>query len=118
MLQEKLQTIVPAKEEAGESWASFDSAHKPGSVPAKFNNMPPGYDATSAKDRFGHDFGGEGDESGGVNPQSLRKGFERKQMGAADPQYTGEQCEQFYGVPISDSGKEAFAERNNYLDRI
>lgn len=113
---EKAQITVPVKEEAGEGWVSFESQRvttgvtRPGEE-NKFNCMPVGYDATSARDKFGTSFGGDDDVSGGITPKSLEKGFERKDMKGTDDIYTGEHVDLFYG----DAG--GFAERNNYLDR-
>lgn len=115
MLQEKLQTVIPVKEEAGEKWVDVSSTRVRSGVPMpsdNFNQMPVGYDATSARASFGSCLAGADDVSGGVTPKSLKQGFDRKPMNPADPQYTGEQAEQFYG----DAG--GFCERNNYLDRI
>jgi len=47
-----------------------------------------------------------------VNPMSLRKGFDKKELLQTDDSYTREHNDAFY----DDVG--GFVERNNYLDRM
>ena len=54
---------------------------------------------------------GQSDVSQDTNPESLERGFKKREMKGTDDQYTGEHMDHFYG----DAG--GFVERNNYLDR-
>lgn len=127
-LQEKMQITVPAKDEAGEGWASFQSARDSQSeVPQfcpntsadpdgnKFNKMPPGMDISNQNsaeiNNMAFVMAGESDVSKDTNPGAFDNGFTKRQMKGTDDQYTGEHVDHFYG----DAG--GFVERNNYLDR-
>lgn len=128
-LQEKLQITVPAKDEAGEGWASADSARDSQSdVPSflartsasvdmnRFNKMPPGMEidnqCSAEINNMPLIMSGQSDVSKDTNDASLKDGFKVRDMNGTDDQYTGEHVDLFYG----DSG--GFMERNNYLDRM
>jgi len=128
-LAEKFQITVPAKEEAGEGWADFESARDTHYVEEqhsktrpdgdKFNDLPPGMDIGNQMrcdpteyQGFVKGFGGDTDVTGDVEPKSLDQGFRKREMKATDDQYTGEHIDLWYG---DDGG---FVERNNYLDRM
>lgn len=127
-LQEKFQITVPAKEEDGEPWASFESqrtdqscvssfrAKNAGDMDTtRFNLMPPGMDIGNQEvaeiNPMPLSVAGESDVSADTNPASFAQGFKKREMKGTDDQYTGEHVDQFYG----DAG--GFVERNNYLDR-
>jgi hypothetical protein len=126
-LQEKFQITVPAKEEAGEGWASFESSRQPQSKVGdwccehagdvdfrRFNEMPPGMDISQKRAEINNmpfSMSGETDVSKDTNPGAFNRGFTKRDMKGTDDQYTGEHVDQFYG----DAG--GFVERNNYLDR-
>ena len=114
-LQEKFQILVPAKEEAGESWVSQGSVRQPQEMTDKFNYPPPGMDISNQQFTEQHQMplvvSGENDVSKDVTPAAFRQGFTRREMKGCDDLYTGEHVDLFYG----DSG--GFCERNNYLDR-
>ena len=125
-LQEKFQITVPAKTEAGEGWASFESQRDVNGTEEfcaktaedmdcrQFNVMPPGMDPCQPNSEQSYmplSMAGESDVSADTNPQSFAQGFKKREMKGTDDQYTGEHVDLFYG----DSG--GFVERNNYLDR-
>ena len=128
-LQEKFQIVTPTKPEAGDPWASFESARQSqGAVPRfcpdsatdydlqKFNKMPPGMEMDNQNALELHQMplsmAGESDVSKDTNPQAFAEGFKKRELKATDDQYTGEHVDHFYG----DAG--GFTERNNYLDRM
>ena len=126
-LQEKFQITVPAKDEAEEPWASFESARQPQTKVGewcsenagdadfrRFNEMPPGMDITQKRSEVNNmpfSMGGQTDVSKDTNMTAFDKGFTKRDMKGTDDQYTGEHVDHFYG----DAG--GFVERNNYLDR-
>lgn len=114
-LQEKFQTILPGKEEAGEPWASAASARRPPPNEA-CNELPPGMDIgdqyQSEQNSMPLSLAGRTDVSDGMQAAALEGGYTKLAMNGSDDQYTGEHVDHFYG----DAG--GFAERNNYLDRI
>ena len=135
-LQEKFQIITPPTHEDSEGgWKTFDSAREvigyPGhqnnqkvdDYPAtKFNFTPPGM---GLDNQLGLNtpqmklvMSGESDVSKDTNPQAFKNGFTRKEMRGDEDNYTGEHMDHFYGCAVDEDGKEGFAERNNYLDRI
>lgn len=122
-LQEKFQSVVPFHEEGkepSEQWTKQNSqvVHSGNTGRGnRFNEMPPGYDATSPRDQFAQGFGGDTDVSGDVTPHSLEHGFQRLDMSPTAEVYTGEQVDLFYGEAVDEKGRVGFAERNNYLDR-
>ena len=126
-LQEKFQTILPGKVEAGEPWADAASQRDlrgmdPWVNPTadavdgrKFNHLPPGHDignqCHSPQENMPLSMSGQTDVSRDTNPESFERGFTKRRMNGTDDQYTGEHVDHFYG----DAG--GFIERNNYLDR-
>jgi hypothetical protein len=121
-LAEKFQiTIPPKKDDSDSTWASFGQNRDVSCCPlpddcTKFNNMPSLH--IEGKYMFARGFGGDSDVSGGVNPESLKVGFHRREMKATDDQYGGEHVDLFYGEAVDEDRNRGFAERNNYLDRI
>lgn len=117
-LQEKFQITVPAKEEAGEGWTSFESSRSLNGQRAtedKFNHLPPGMELSqwaSEQNPMLLSMSGASDVSRDTNPTAFANGFTRKEMKGSDDQYSGEHVDHFYG----DTG--GFVERNNYLDRM
>lgn len=126
-LQEKFQISVPTRQEAGEGWATAESARDINGEPGwrgsradecdyrRFNCMPPGMEIDnqyhSEINAMPMSLAGETDVSADTNPGALDRGFTKRQMKGTDDQYTGEHMDLFYG----DAG--GFIERNNYLDR-
>lgn len=101
----------PPREKDPGPWASAESArvtHKP----AKFNQMPPGYEA-DAKNAFGENPGG------GVSQQALDQQYEKVPFQPWEPQYTNEPA---YGGYLNYTGEPeysgGFVERGNVLDRL
>lgn len=112
ILQEKFQTTLPGKEEAGQGWTTFESQRTVRNETA-YNCLPVGYDASSPADKFvSGGYAGSTDVTDDVNVPNLRKGWTGKKMGMTDDLYTGEHCDHFYG------DADGFVERNNYLDRM
>ena len=115
VLQEKNQISAPLKQEAGESWASVESAHD--ATPRQpFDFMPPGMDIAnqnySEQNSIPLELSGSSDVSGSViQAKAMKEGYQRLDMKGTDDLYTGEHTDLFYG----DAG--GFCERNNYLDR-
>jgi hypothetical protein len=107
--QEKFQTIMPYKAETTESWTTERNVSAKGQAR---NKMPVGMDIGSVDCNMPLTLAGVADVSGDTNPEALRNGFTRRDLGNCEDQFTGEHIDLFYG----DSG--GFAERNNYLDRI
>lgn len=133
-LQEKFQITAPGKDEAGEGWASFESARDSQAavgtfVPKtsadtdmrRFNEMPPGMGIDQCRAEINNmplSMAGESDVSKDTSPTAFANGFTRRSMKGTDDQYTGEHMDLFYGEVFSDEGEASFLERNNYLDRI
>jgi hypothetical protein len=121
-LQEKFQVLGPCKEEAGESWASFESARRPRPQPRLLMPSAEIKEPTLANMRL--TIGGFEDVSDNPTIGDLRtqKGFIYAPMKAIDDQYTGEHADLFYGEAHGqdESGESVtgFVERNNYLDRL
>ncbi len=117
ILQEKFQLAARGKTENGESWASFESQRKTYSPTGKLNVMPPGMSVDpTAETSMPLSLAGSSDESNGVKPSQLRKGFEHKDMSTVEDMYNNEHIDLFYGEAKVD-GVTGFVERNNYLDR-
>lgn len=115
-LQEKFQILVPAKPEAAEPWASFESARdmRGQTEHAHMNVMPPGMSQSAQHTEISNQplvMSGESDVTV-TKPANWNKGFTNLEMKGTDDCYTGEHVDLFYG----DSG--GFVERNNYLDRL
>lgn len=124
-LAEKFQITVPYSEKQdddGTEWADVKTAHTntgntlPGDG-EKFNCMPE-LNINDGRAQFVKGFGGDTDVTGDVEPDSLIKGYKRREMKATDDQYNGEHIDLFYGEAVDEKGQVGFAERNNYLDRI
>lgn len=88
-----------------------------------YNSLPPGMDIDDqevANIRGLPMAGGLGSgtqETEDVTGESLRRGFDRKQLSPVDDMYTREHNDAFYDT-IEMDGVEGFVERNNYLDRL
>lgn len=129
-LAEKFQiTIPPKKEEAADKWVSAETTRNlppmrnkvQDGVPCnegdqKFNILPPLQIASVEHSAFG--YGGNTDVSGGLEPNTFKAGFFRREMKATDDQYGGEHIDLFYGEAVDEDGNRGFVERNNYLDRL
>jgi hypothetical protein len=121
-LAEKFQiTIPPKKEESDQNWVSPSTTRLLNGVPCnegdqKFNIMPSLQ--INSKDHSVFGYGGNTDVSGGLEPETFKKGFFRREMKATDDQYGGEHIDLFYGEAIDEDGNVGFVERNNYLDRL
>lgn len=126
-LQEKFQITIPARDEDGEQWQTFEQNRDVRNLPEwcnydaeevdgrKFNMLPPGMDISnqwrSEINQQPMVMAGESDVSKDTNPAAWRYGYTKRKMRGTDDQYTGEHVDHFYG----DAG--GFVERNNYLDR-
>ena len=120
-LAEKFQiTVPPKKDEANESWATFESARiaKEHALTGEddFNLMPK--TQLHGKYEFKSATGGSNDVSGIKDPKAYKTGFIRREMKATDDQYGGEHIDLFYGEAVDELGNVGFVERNNYLDRL
>lgn len=134
ILQEKFQLAARGKIEDGESWVSFESQRKVYKTPRsefyeaahdksasfsdpKFNDMPDGMRVDPTADvSMPLSLAGSTDESNGVKPSQMKKGFEHQEMSPVDDMYSNEHIDLFYGEAKVD-GVTGFIERNNYLDR-
>jgi len=121
-LAEKFQiTIPPKKDESDQGWIPVSQARVLEGVQnpdptSRFNITPQLWINAKYPSAFG--FGGDTDVSGGVNPETLKVGFHRREMKATDDQYGGEHVDLFYGEATNEDGETGFVERNNYLDRL
>jgi len=112
ILTDKFQITVPAKDEAGEPWASVASTHRTYPIRDPARLPPPQIDSPVVdNDQMPLVTSGETDVTKDSNPEAFRRGFTKHDLGMVDDQYTGEHVDHFYG----DAG--GFVERNNYLDR-
>jgi hypothetical protein len=116
-LQEKFQTILVGKEEAGEGWATADSARdrRTNYENECLNDLPPGMDISHQENSqqlsMPLSMSGATDVTP-TKPKHFAEGFVKLDMKGTDDCYTGEHVDHFYG----DAG--GFCERNNYLDRM
>ena len=116
-LQEKIQIILPVKEQVTAEWKTPESARRV-SQPNLSSQMPTGQDLGHDDIENWRDGGLAGQTSVTDNvTHSIRNGYTRAEMKPYDDQYTGEGIDLFYGEACGEDGV-GFMERNNYLDRI
>lgn len=111
-ITEKFQVIGPAplnENEDYESWVSFESARVP--FPQDYLQLPPELIQEPALMQMPLLVAGQTDVTNASETPTLRAGYLKHDMVAADDMYTMEHQDLFYG----DAG--GFVERNNYLDR-
>jgi hypothetical protein len=90
---------------------------------AFYNRLPPGSDISDQEVAYTRTPAEAGDMGTGsqattdVTPESLRTGFDRKELRPTDDMYTREHNDAFYDT-VEVDGVEGFVERNNYLDRM
>ena len=114
ILQEKFQIAPHAKNESGESWASFESCRV--THPQTRLQMPNNEILEPAMSSMNLSLAGETDVSDDVNGPTLIRGYQKRTMKPQEDMYNGEHVDLFYGDPTVD-GVTGFVERNNYLDR-
>ena len=88
-----------------------------------YNSLPPGMDISDQEVadlpdlREAGEMGTGSQATSDVTSQSLRTGFDRKELRPTDDMYTREHNDAFYDT-VEVDGVEGFVERNNYLDRL
>lgn len=139
ILQEKFQISMPPAKPEDTSWVTDQEGRAKKQMPGRegrpggdrasrymnnarfFNSLPPGEDI---EDQEVCDIrkmevwtGPYNQATQEINPESLRKGFNRKKLLSTDDEYTRQHNDSFYDS-VEVDGDEGFIERNNMLDRL